>query len=411
MKLLYRVVTLMLFFEFLNCEIQEDHNVNLIEITTIPTKIEKSEHPVENEIGDDDDDDTVVQEVQMVERKLEREDLNMCYHVDTKEYCFQKIKNGSGCECEEVDEGNVACCNVTDIVKSINCIGTPSLNTTKNFHIINMMEKELNLTLLNAKFKQAHSISITDGNITKLTGSFAKFTEIKCLSIANNKIETIGDKAFIHMTQLRTLNLSGNNITKLPTTNNHTNLTVNVQGNNKISCINISTAIDRNVKFVNKENSFCERETIYTWFNDTASVNILALEKMKKLNEECPLNCKCEPSQLYYRNNTLEVTAKVDCSSQNLKNFPSEIPSETVELIVSNNSISSLTVLIQNKNYQNVQRIFADGNQISSIEELDGTRFFGNFTILSLKNNKIKEIPNYILSNLEKNLNSGKVRN
>lgn len=415
MKLVYRVVTfLILIYKLLNCEIiQDDQNLNSIEVTTIPEKIQEEHHPVDDEndiisnviqrFSDDEDTEELseMQQVTMVETRRERDN---CFNVDTKENCFEKIKNGSGCECEEISEGNIACCNVTDIVKSISCLGSINL---KNIHIINMMEKELNLSNLNA-LKQVDSLLITDGNITKVNGSFAKFTEIKCLSFANNKIEEINDRALLHMNQLKTLNLSGNNITKLPTINN--NLTLDVLGNNKISCINVSSAIDKNIKFLNKENSYCERETVYTWFNDTASVNILALEKMKKLNEECPKHCTCIPSHMYYINNTLEVTAEVDCSNQNLKNFPSEMPSETVELNVSNNSIASLKVLIQNPKYQNIQRLYIDGNKISSIEELDGTRFFENFTILSLKNNKIKEIPNYMLSNLDKNLNSGKVR-
>jgi Leucine-rich repeat (LRR) protein len=413
MKLVQQVVTyLILIYKLSNCEIiQDDSNLNSIEITTLPEKLE-DEHPVddENDIKSnivpihDDEEKPEVLEYQMKEIRLEREDPHRCYQVDTKEYCFERIRNGSGCECEEVDEGNIACCNVTDIVKSINCL---QISNYKNIHVINFMEKEIDLTALNS-LKETNSIAITDGNITKVSGSFAKFTKIKCLSFANNKIEDFNDRALLHSTELKTLNLSGNNITKLPSTNAQ-NITVDVQGNKKISCINISGAIDKGIKFLNKENSSCERETFYTWFNDTASVNVLALEKMKKLSAECPKECKCEPSHMYYRNNTLEVTAKVDCSSQNLANFPSAMPSETVELIVSNNSISSLTTLIQSKNYQNVQRLFIDGNKISSIEELDGTRFFENFTILSLKNNKIKEIPNYILSNLEKNLNSGKV--
>lgn len=401
---------------FSNALIIQDDEQNSI-LTELTTLAEKDVHH-ENEDPEKDirtnilipvddyneEEKSEMMEVTMVDKRVERteEPTDICYHVDIREHCFDRARNGSACECEELDKG-VVCCNVTDIAKSIGCLGSTNL---KNLHIINAMEAEVNLNSLNSHLKQLDSLAITNGNITRITGAFSKFTSIKCLNFASNKIVEVYDRALLHANQLKFLNLSENNITRLPSIQN---VTVNVQGNSKISCINISTALDKEVKFLHKENSYCERETVYWWFNDTASVTILALEKMKKLNEECPLGCRCIPSTMQYVSNTLEVTAKVDCSSLGLFKFPLKLPSETVELIVSNNSISSLSTLVSSEYYQNVQRLFIDDNEISSMEELAGTKFFENFTILSLKNNKIKEIPNYILSSLEKNLNSGKV--
>jgi hypothetical protein len=421
MELMKQLVFLSLFV-LASALVIDDHpneNSNSInsEITTLIPEIEVVQQEAkEDEIQgklvinhalDSDEERPEVMEVNMIEKKIQRvEDPNVCYTVNIRDHCLDKVRNGSTCECEQlIDTSSIVCCNVTDIAKSISCLGSV---TFKNIHIINVMQSEVNLGNLSV-LKQIDSLAMTNGNITKVTGSFTKFTSIRCLSFADNKIVEIFDRAFssVNVNQLRSLNLSGNNITRLP---NVQNITVNVQGNSKISCINISTAIDRDVKFLKKENSYCERETIYHWFNDTASVNILALEKMKKLNEECPPGCKCEPSHMYYSSDTLEVTAKVDCSSLNLKKFPPELPIETVDLNVSNNSISSLSTLIDRGYYQNIRRLFIDDNQITSIEELAGTKFFENFTILSLKNNKIKEIPNYILSIFERNLNTGKVR-
>lgn len=386
----------------------DDQNTLLAEKETDDIQEEEPEKDIRLNVVIPDDyneeEKSEMLEVTMVDKRVERteEPTDICYQVDVKEHCFERGRNGSACECEELDKG-VVCCNVTDIAKSIACLGSTNL---KNIHIINALENEVNLNSLNFLIKQLDSLAITDGKVTRITGAFSKFTSIKCLSFANNKIVEVYDRALLHVNQLKFLNLSENNITRLPSIQN---VTVNVQGNSKISCINISTALDKEVKFLHKENSYCERETIYFWFNDTASVTILALEKMKKLNEECPEGCKCVPSRMYYRSNTLEVTAKVDCSSLGLFKFPIKLPSETVELIVSNNSISSLSTLVVSEFYQNVQRLYIDDNDITSMEELAGTKFFENFTILSLKNNKIKEIPNYMLSSLEKNLNSGKV--
>jgi hypothetical protein len=181
-----------------------------------------------------------------------------------------------------------------------------------------------------------------------------------------------------------------------------------------ISCINISAILDK-VNFVNKEKSYCESKT-NAWYKDRAIITISHIEKRNKLNLDCPEECKCRPGNMLYRNideksqsDVLIFISDVDCSNQGLTRLPPKLPENTHFLNITNNSISSLSDLVTNEDYQNIQSLYADDNLITSIVDLEGTKFLENFTILSLKNNKIKDIPYYILSNLEKNLN-GKVR-
>lgn len=256
---------------------------------------------------------------------------------------------------------------------------------------------------------QVDSLVITDGNITKIVGQFAVFSSIKCLNFSNNNITEINERAFKALNQLNLTDLSANNLTKLPTLQN---TTLNVFGNSKISCINISAALEKYVRFLNHETSLCESEVVY-WFNDTASITVSDVEKRKKLEFDCPLGCKCKPGHMQYtnidenKNDRLIFISDVDCSNSNLTELPIKLPENTYYLNISNNNISSLSALVENDYYQNIKSLIADNNLITSIVDLEG-KFLENFTLLSLRNNRIKDIPYYILSNLEKNLN-GKV--
>lgn len=331
-----------------------------------------------------------------------------CFHADIEAMCFNKTGSASSCDCEQHPEYQFAlvCCNVTDINKAISCAGS-NTSSYQNIHIINAMQTEINVSHMNS-MKQVDSLIITDGNITRITGQFSRFSSIKCLNFSNNNISEINERALLHLNSLQILDLSANNLTKLPTP--PAGSSVDIRGNLKIPCKNVSSAIERGVFFLHKEASKCELPTIYNWFNSTATIFILEYEKKNQLEEECPEGCKCEGDVMLYSKleggeNNLVLRTKVDCSSLGLSELPRKLPDNTISLNVSNNSISSLSALVDNNSYQKIGSLFADDNLITSIVELEGSKFLENFTKLSLKNNKIKLIPFYILSNLERNLN------
>lgn len=325
-----------------------------------------------------------------------------CFHADVDALCFNKTgsETKSTCECF-TNQDSIVCCNVTDINKAISCVENTS--SYLNIHIINAQQKEINVGQLNI-LKQVDSLIITDGNISKISGQFSRFSQFKCLNFSNNNITEISERALLNLNQLQVLDLSFNNLTKLPTP--PLTSKVDVRGNSKISCKNVSSAIERGVEFLFKELSICEVETVYYWFNSTATVSIQHIEQVRQLDDDCPKGCKCVPDRMFYSSeNRLVFIAKVDCSSLGLTEFPSKLPENTLSLNISNNSITTLSALADNSHYSEVRVLFADDNLIRSIVDLEGSTFLENFTKLSLKNNKIKDIPTYILSNLERNLN------
>lgn len=102
---------------------------------------------------------------------------------------------------------------------------------------------------------------------SKVSGQFSRFSSIKCLNFSNNNITEFNERAFLHLHQLQLLDLSANSLIKLPSP--PTTAKVDIRGNLKVSCKNVSSAIDRGVEFLFKDDSLCEVETVYYWFNST----------------------------------------------------------------------------------------------------------------------------------------------
>lgn len=333
---------------------------------------------------------------------LENSLRSNCFYADVDEFCFKKEKT-SNCECFEssLDPTSIVCCNVTDIVKSMQCMRS-NVSAYEKIHIINARQREVDVSAL-TQLKTMQSLAITDGNITKITGQFAKFSAQVCLNFSNNNISEISDRALSNL-NLKLLDLSSNNLTKLPSTKGQT--FIDIRKNPKIACRNISSALERGIEFLYKNISECEFYVHYQWFNSTASVQLLNLENVKKITN-CPVNCICEDDGMIFPGgdeSKAVVVVKVDCSNLMLTKLPEKLPENSYTLIISNNSITSLAPIANNGYYDNIRALYADDNQITSIEDL-GKKFLKNFTILSLRNNKFRYMPYYILSNLEKNSN------
>lgn len=88
-----------------------------------------------------------------------------CFHSDVEAMCFNKSvpETKPNCECELHPniETALVCCNVTDLHKSITCVGNTS--SYLNIHVINAHLKDLNIGQMNSHVKQVHSLVITDG--------------------------------------------------------------------------------------------------------------------------------------------------------------------------------------------------------------------------------------------------------
>lgn len=125
----------------------------------------------------------------------------------------------------------LVCCNVTDISRIVSCTSNPSKDTNatlwQNIHVRNATFNELDVS--HNAWKLLRSLSITDGNIKKITNEFTKFSMPKCLNVSNNNLTEIYPRAFTNLTQLQVLDISFNNLSRIPNLSVQTNLTVNIK--------------------------------------------------------------------------------------------------------------------------------------------------------------------------------------
>lgn len=65
-------------------------------------------------------------------------------------------------------------------------------------------------------------VTITDGNISRIEGHFSKHSKVHCLNLSSNHINHIDDTALRPLHNLAILDVSFNNLTKVPSTRNQT---------------------------------------------------------------------------------------------------------------------------------------------------------------------------------------------
>ena len=177
-------------------------------------------------------------------------------------------------------------------------------------------------------------------------------------------------------------------------------------------CKSVNESMERGLTILEPDTTFCLANKTYNWFNSTEKLSIRHLEKMRMIQFDCPIiagvPCTCVPERMHYENDqqNLVFNSKVDCSNMGITKLPEKLPENTISLNVSNNKISNLSELRDNPSYFHIVTLFADNNLISSILDLEGTKFLENFSQLGLRSNRIRAIPIYLLTNtLEKNPN------
>jgi len=315
----------------------------------------------------------------------------------------------ASCKCKKVND-SVLCCHLTSDLSfknAFNCAGISRRNNDTR-HVIVKNSSIDYLDASNKLWSQLDTLTITGGRIRKVVGWFKG--SLSCVNLSTNAIlNEIDPKAFASLSKLTFLDLSNNNLTKLPNIATRLpNLTLDISGNSHMSCVslkefmtsfkNTSTHLD----FNNYNNSFCLSAKSFHWFNSTEVVPLMQLELILRLEEDCSKvvpKCHCSPKRLdMVPGRPPTFTVRIDCCGLNLTELPEKLLPNTVVLNVSNNNITSLGRLSDGDTYQDVREFYADNNKIDSILPLEGSRFIEEFTVLSLRDNLLKSIPIYILS-------------
>lgn len=323
-------------------------------------------------------------------------DVPRCFHRDS---CPQFTEK---CRCQKLEnKAQVICCNIESsfyMNEGLACAEVGVTDFVSELHIRNATLPELNISLPN--FRRLKSLSVTDGHISRVIGEFAKRTPIQCLNLSNNALTSIEERALVHLTNLSTLDISHNNLTGMPNFKIGTNIRMDISGNNEMECQSLFRAKNKSeLHFENANKTFCKFKKTFHWFNSTILLPLVQVESVYRAPKDCWGNCTCEPYRLdIVPGKSPTFSLLVDCAGKQLTDMPSVVPENTIALNITNNNITTLK--IQDPSFNNIRELYADNNQITSITELEGTHFLDNLVALSLRNNKLKTLPTYVLSNI-----------
>ncbi|KAF5293488.1 hypothetical protein FQA39_LY02973 [Lamprigera yunnana] len=281
------------------------------------------------------------------------------------------------------------------------------LNTnTRILEICNLEREVLNLHKITIEFPYLTNITVWQGNVSTIAGTFSPNNRIKVLQLRNLLVRSLPSKSFNFLKNLEVLDLSGNHLQSL---DNRTVLEINrvpktnLSSNHWNCSLDLEWALNLNKSIVNNLTDFTCYQSPY------AGKPVIAIAHIKKdVHDSCPKKCECslpdvvtDPSNL-----ELEPIIEVNCSKRNFSDFPLTLPKKTKILLLDKNNLNNLSALILNHIYKDVQDVNLDNNFIDNIDGLEGSYWFQHFRVLSLRNNLVTQLPTYALDNaLQQNPN------
>ncbi|VVC45541.1 Hypothetical protein CINCED_3A009440 [Cinara cedri] len=332
--------------------------------------------------------------------------LASCY-TQPSEFCPVQNK----CKCVKTHETALFCCQVQsneDLLRNFECSGA-KLSNIQALHIYNMTADQFNFGKLSPELNRLISFSITNSYINRLLGRLEHTHQIACLNLSNNIFGTEWQDplALENLKQLAMLDFSFVNISILPNIKIEVPIFwLDVSNNTKIRCESLLDLMKKSgnskykLNFVKHNETFCMSSLSFHWFNTTEKVALREVEGIKKLREDCPINCTCNWHGLDMVQDTITLqTIQVHCSNKQLSNLPENLPENTVLLNITNNNITSIDAFVSDPTYKTLRFFYADKNNISNLLSLEGSPFIDNYSVLSLKLNQLKSLPIYILQN------------
>ncbi|VEN51315.1 unnamed protein product [Callosobruchus maculatus] len=336
------------------------------------------------------------------------EDDSSCYHRCFHQPAAACPPPGSLCRCRQLPNCKRAavCCDVNKftLTEGLGCGNISSDGLVEALHIRNATLDVLNIT--HPVWRRLRFMTITDGQIKQVVGEFAKHTIVSCLNLSSNGIQKFEPRSLVNLFNLSYLDLSDNNLTDVPRFKMEGAVTLDISQNPSMLCSSVKDILSRpEISFNNENSTTCSSAKTFQWFNSTEFLAISQLKLLHELEKNCFGKCTCEPYRLdMVMGKSPTFAVEVNCSGVKFENkltsLPTPLPPRTVLLDISNNNITSLKEL-SDPSYQYLTYLYADNNQISSIQPLEGTSFMNNFESLSLRNNNIKTIETYLLSNIK----------
>lgn len=322
----------------------------------------------------------------------------------------------STCRCRKLPNCQKAaiCCNVNNFTlrEGLACANISSNIEIESLHIRNATFESFNLNLSQTVWRVLRYMTMTDGNISRIDGDFAKQSRVSCLNLSSNHINAIEDRALGNLYNLSFLDLSHNNLTEVPSIRKES-VTLDMSNNTNLICAKLKNTLMTHpeITFISENQTLCLSNKDFDWFQSAEIVPFSQVKAVHELQKKCYHNCTCTTYRLNLSHGKLpSFEVAMNCSGKKFFSLPVPLPDNTIHLDISNNNITSIKD-IGDPSYQNLRYFIADNNQISSIQPLEGTKFISAFSTLSLQRNKFKLLETYVLDNIqfERNMNPRKV--
>lgn len=144
-------------------------------------------------------------------------------------------------------------------------------------------------------------MTITNGNISRIDGEFAKHSNISCLNLSSNHINSIEERALGSLYNLGILDLSHNNLTKVPNVRKGT-LILDISSkdfqhhfyvvistrfldNANLICSELNTLSNRSeIIFHHENDTFCITSKDFVWFRTAEKI---PFSQVKAVHEVC----------------------------------------------------------------------------------------------------------------------------
>ncbi|VEN45081.1 unnamed protein product [Callosobruchus maculatus] len=279
-------------------------------------------------------------------------------------------------------------------------------HTAIAFQLTGVKIKTFDLGKVVQAFPNVRNVSITDGNIVTLIPP-KKLNSIKVLELRRLLLTNISKDFVRHFQNIEVLDLRENRLEQFPIEFFLGSVKELRLSNNSWNCsedLGWILAIDKQVAV-----DIDELKCMGLPYPGKPLISIA--QYVKELHDTCTTGCECSLSKVVQdlMTDELEPMITINCSYRGFTELPSNLPNNTRTLHLEGNSIASLEPLHSNPVYHSLWDLYLDDNDVTNIDELEGSFWLKHFREFSLKGNKLTKIPAYALDNaLLKNPNMPK---
>ncbi|KAJ1530590.1 hypothetical protein ONE63_005472 [Megalurothrips usitatus] len=252
-------------------------------------------------------------------------------------------------------------------------------------------------------------------NITEVL-DFPRHDHLEELVLAGLRLTWLGDGVFAGLRRLRLLDLSHNQLSTLAAAVLPARLQrVRLAGNPWHCTLALAWLTEPSVRRILDDQQAMQcGAALYPRRPVMTVVSLL-----KRVSDECPASdmCSCELTRVVRDAREARRDADVgdlvpiitvNCSHRGLGAMPDRLPANTTTLLLRGNKISSVGPLVDK--HPGVLDVYLDDNNVESVADLEGSRWLTNFRVLSLRANKLQQLPTYALDNaLERNVHAVRV--